>query len=325
MSIRIIGPYKPMGRLHFRIATTLPVFTVDPTITNADLYSDTLFTANPGVYSPAKVVPVYSWKLNGVEISTSKTVTPGAAGTLTLTVTLTNSRGSVTKTLGPLTVAARPPVFTVQPSISPLSATMGTTFTGNKGSATNTATYSYQWLLNGKIIKGQTGLTYVSDGVGSLTFQVTATGPTGIKVVATSAAVTVSASQIVQHAPTWDTQPGLLGTFAEGTGINVQVQASDVENNIASYAVTGGTLPGGLSLDPFSGAIAGTLAEVTADTSYSFEITVTDRTNLTLKGTFKINVSNVKTTVVWDTPNDQPVVDTAPGQPVSMNVGAQSS
>jgi hypothetical protein len=103
------------------------------------------------------------------------------------------------------------------------------------------------------------------------------------------------------------------------------LEADDVENNISTYTVTGGMLPNGVSLNTFSGLISGELAEVDKDTSYTFEITVTDRTQLVLKGNFTINVSNVKTTVTWNTPNDQPVSNAAPGEPVNIYMGAQSS
>lgn len=323
MSVRIIGSYKPMGRLRFRIATTLPVFTVDPTITNVDLYSDSVFTANKGTYSPAKIVPTYSWKLNGVEIGTGPTVTPGAAGPLTLTVTLTNSRGSVTRTVGPLAIVARPPAFTTQPSISPAGGPMGTVFTGNPGVATNATTITTAWYLNNTLINGVTGNTYTGDGVGSLTFRVTATNASA-STSAVSAAVNVTDAPIPKTAPKFTNAPGLLGTFAEGSAVNIPIMATDAENNIATYSITGGALPGGLSMDMFSGVISGTIAEVIQDTVFTFEITVTDRTNLSTKGTFTINVANVKTTVTWQTSNDQPVADTAPGQPVNINLGATS-
>lgn len=215
------------------------------------------------------------------------------------------------------------PRILTQPSISPATAAMGSTFTGTDGTFSAATVTKREWLLNDRVVNGATGKTYISDGTGKLVYRVTAVGRGGT-LTAVSAPVTITASQVVQHAPTWRTRPGLLGTYPEGSSVSIPLQADDVEGNIDTYAITGGTLPNGLSLNIFTGLLAGTLAEVEQDTSYTFEITITDRTQLTLKGNFTINVANVKTTVTWVTPNDQPVVDTAPGQPVNMNVGAQS-
>lgn len=324
MSVRIIGPYKPMGRLRFRIATTLPVFTVDPTITNADLYSDSVFTANKGVYSPANIAPTYSWKLNGVEVGTGPTIKPGKVGSLTLTVTLTNSRGSVSKTTSPLTIVARPPAFTTQPSISPAGGPMGTVFTGNPGVATNATTITTAWYLNNILINGVTGNTYTGDGIGTLTFKATATNASA-SVSAVSPGVSVTEAQIPKTAPKFVTAPGLLGTFAEATAVNIPIMATDAENNISTYAITSGAIPGGLTIDPFTGIISGTIAEVIQDTVFTFEVTVTDRTNLSVKGTFTINVANVKTTVTWNTDNSSDLVAPAPGQTVNTSVNATSN
>jgi hypothetical protein len=217
-----------------------------------------------------------------------------------------------------------PPQFLTQPTITPQGGAMGTVFTGNDGEIRAATITKREWFLNDKLINGATTNTYTSDGTGSLTYKVTAVGK-DTTITAISSPVTITPSQVVQHAPTWRTRPGLLGTFAEGSSVSIPLEADDVENNISTYTITGGMLPNGVSLNTFSGLISGELAEVDKDTSYSFEITVTDRTQLVLKGTFTINVSNVKTTVTWNTPNDQPVSNAAPGEPVNIYMGAQSS
>lgn len=324
MSVKLIGKYTPGGRIKIRRAALPPVFVTNPTISHADLYSDSTYTAQDGTFNPANAIVSRKWKLSGMVIGTGGTVVPNTSGSLVLEVTISTSAGKVTLSSDPLTIIVRPPVFTVQPSISPTNAQMGTLFTGNDGKATNFSTITRQWFLNGFAINGQTGPTYLSDGTGSLTVKVTAVGPGGT-VTATSPAVTITASPVVQHAPEWKVQPGLLGTFAEGSSVNIPLQATDQENNISTYAVTGGTLPGGLVIDMFSGVISGTLAEVTTDTSYKFEVTVTDRTNLSVKGQFTINVANVKTTVTWNTDNSSDLVAPAPGQSVNTSVNATSS
>jgi len=216
------------------------------------------------------------------------------------------------------------PSFETLASITPTSGQMGTTFTGVDPIVRNAVIINRAWLLNGVVVPNQTLNTYLSDGTGSLVYRVTARGQGGT-VVSSSTPVTVTANPAKQNAPRWITQPGLLGTFAEGSSISIPLQASDQDNNIASYSITGGTLPNGTSLNMFDGLLSGTLAEVASDTVYTFEITVTDRTNLKLVGSFSINVANVKTTVVWNTDNDQSLASPAPGEPVSVSLGASSS
>lgn len=325
MSIRITGRYIPVGKIRMRKAiVAAPEFLTQPSIQHADNYVGTVFTAVPGTFTPANATVSLRWLLGGVQVGTGLTYTPNAAGNLVLEVTLSNSGGTVKVSTAPLAITFKAPVFTVQPSISPAGGQMGTTFTADDGVIQNATTVTRQWYLNNVLINGATGTLWVSDGTGSLTVKITAVGPGGT-IVATSPAVTVSPTQVVQHAPVWRTQPGLLGTFAEGTSVSISLQADDQENNIASYAITGGEMPNGLSIDMFNGMISGTLAEVVKDTSYSFEVTVTDRTNLSIKGTFTINVSNVKTTVTWETDNSTPLAQPAPGEPVSVQMGATST
>lgn len=83
------------------------------------------------------------------------------------------------------------PVFVVQPSISPTSGQVGTTFTANDGQASNATSYSRRWLLDGTSIG--TGTTVVPVVAGSLVLEVTAENVAGM-VTATSQAVTVAAT-----------------------------------------------------------------------------------------------------------------------------------
>lgn len=325
MSIRITGRYIPVGKIRMRKAiVAAPEFLTQPSIQHADNYVGTVFTAVPGTFTPPNATVSYRWLLGGVQVSTATTYTPVAAGSLVLEVTLTTSGGTVKVTTAALVIIFRPPVFTVQPSISPNGGTMGTTFIGQDGTYSNATTVVRQWLLNGQPINNQTTNNYVSDGTGSLTYRITLTGQGGT-VSATSPAVTVTASVTPQHAPRFTVAPGLLGTFAEGSSVSIPIPAADDENNIQTFAITSGQLPGGLVIDMFSGVISGTLAEVTQDMSYDFEVTVTDRTNLSVKGTFTIKVANVKTTVTWQTDNSQSLAMPAPGQPVNVSMGATSS
>lgn len=124
--------------------------------------------------------------------------------------------------------------------------------------------------------------------------------------------------------PTWTTQTGNLGAFAEDTDISIPITAEDPDNNIVKYEVIAGALPGGAVLNMTTGVISGRLAEVTEDTIYSFTVKVTDSTDLSITGNFSISVANTKTTVVWQTDNSQTLAEPAPGEPVNITMQAKS-
>jgi len=199
---------------------------------------------------------------------------------------------------------------------------MGTTFTGDDGAVHAASITTREWVLNGVVIDGQNTNTYVGDGTGDLVYRVTAVGRGGT-VVGESSPVTITSIPTKLNPPEWQTLPGLLGTFAEDSSVSIPVQATDEDNNISTYEITGGELPPGLSINMFTGLISGHIAEVTQDTTFTFTVKVTDRTDLSITGEFSINVANVKTTVTWDTESGT-VSDTAPGVPINIKLGAQS-
>ena len=324
MGIRITGRYIPSGKLRFRRSLIAPIFASLPSITHPNLLATSTFTAVTGTVLPANAVITRRWLLNGTEIGTGETIVPNAPGSLVLEVTASNSAGSVTETTAPLVLTFPVPTFTVNPSISPNGGPMDSIFTGNDGTFANGEVTSRLWLLNGEVINGATENTYIPDGMGPLIYRVTITGPGGT-LTRSSSPVTVTAVPEKLNPPTWNMQTGNLGTFAEGTSISIPLLAVDSENNIQKYEVTSGALPNGTSLNLMTGMITGELAEVVADTVYTFTIRVTDRTNLTLTGTFSINVANVKTTVLWETDNETSLAEPAPGEPVSVTLEASSN
>lgn len=189
----------------------LPVFVVQPSISPSSGVVGATFTATDGTASNATGY-TRRWLLNGSAIGTGSTVTPNATGTLTLEVTATGPGGtSAPATSSGVTVsaAATPaPVFSTQPSISPSSGAVGTTFTANDGAASNTTGYTRRWLLGTTAIG--TGTTVTPNASGSLTLEVTATGPGGTK-QATSSAVTVAAAPTPTPSPIAFTSFGALG------------------------------------------------------------------------------------------------------------------
>lgn len=104
------------------------------------------------------------------------------------------------------------PVFSVQPSITPTSGTVGTEFTADDGEASDTTSYTRRWLLDD--VEIGTGTTVTPEAAGSLALEVTATGPGG-STVATSDPVTVSA------VPTPTPSPAFRGGMGFGIGIGL--------------------------------------------------------------------------------------------------------
>ena len=95
-----------------------------------------------------------------------------------------------------------------------------------------------------------------------------------------------SALLTVSDAPAWQTAAGSLGNVNNGGSISFTVTATDA----TSYAVTSGSMPGGASLNPSTGAITGTESGSTATTTYNFTITATDAQGQTAARAFSITV-----------------------------------
>ena len=323
MSIKFTGRYVPGGVLKIKRGLIAPVFSILPSITYTKLETGSTFTANPGTFTPANSDVTYSWKINGTEVGVGSVFVPVTSGNLNLTVTVSNGAGSVSHNTPSLAIIFPAPTYTVDPSISPNSAPMGTLMTGNDGTFTNGIVTARAWLLNNVPLSGATQSTYIPDGIGNLTYRVTVTGNGGT-ITRTSSPVTITSVPDKLNAPTWNMATGNLGTFAEGSSISIPLLTSDPENNVQSYEVVNGALPNGVTLGLMNGVISGSLAEVTEDTIYVFTIRVTDRTNLTLIGNFSISVANVKTTVTWQTSNTADLANPAPGQPVTVKLEATS-
>ena len=91
----------------------------------------------------------------------------------------------------------------------------------------------------------------------------------------------------VNDKPIWSTAAGSLGTFGLGS-VSIQLSATDEENNSLTYSLVSGTLPTGLSLSS-SGLISGTNSG-TANTTYSFVVSVSDGINTAQSRSFSMFV-----------------------------------
>ncbi len=166
------------------------------------------------------------------------------------------------------TTATPAPAFTTQPTISPTSGTVGTTFTANNGAATNAAGYTRRWLLSG--ISIGTGITVTPNAAGSLLLEVTATGNGGNTIATTAVTVAAAApAPTPTPAPSWSVQPSISGTPTVGQTLTGN--SGTIANGTVSARQW---LRGGIAI---TGATNATYAVVSADqgTSISFRVTAT--------------------------------------------------
>jgi len=102
----------------------------------------------------------------------------------------------------------------------------------------------------------------------------------------------------VNDRPVWSTAAGSLGSFNEGSSVSATVSATDEEGNPVTYSSS--NLPEWLSLNSSSGALTGTAPSVSADTTYSFNISASDGVNTSSSRSFSLVVSSV---LSWNTPS----------------------
>ena len=99
-----------------------------------------------------------------------------------------------------------------------------------------------------------------------------------------------SALLTVSDAPAWQTAAGSLGTFAAGSNVGtITITAT----NATSFAVTSGSLPGGLTLNSAAtnATITGTESGATSATTYNFTVTATDAEGQTAARAFSIAIT----------------------------------
>jgi hypothetical protein len=91
----------------------------------------------------------------------------------------------------------------------------------------------------------------------------------------------------INASPVWTTTAGTLGTFNEQVSVSLSATATDSDSTITYALASGSTLPTGVSLNASTGAITGTLPDITTDTTYSFIVNASDGLN-TIPRTFSI-------------------------------------
>jgi hypothetical protein len=213
----------------------------------------------------------------------SGTLAVGSAATGPYTTTVTASNGTLS--------SSQTFTWTITPKVSVTAPSAQTNLEGDIVSLQvqaseqgATLTYSAFDLPSGLSINSSTGLisgTVAAGASANSVYDVTVTVSDG----------TYSTSQIFgwtvthgnDHAPVL-TNPGTQANVI-GDSVVLPLTATDSDNDTLSFTETG--LPNGLSINPVSGAISGTLAiDSSASTPYAVTVTVTDGNGGTASQTF---------------------------------------
>jgi hypothetical protein len=242
-----------------------PVITLQPQSLTNILGTDAKFSVTASGAPP----PACQWQFNGAAIS-------GATGTNLLRsavafadaggygVVLTNVVGAVTSTVAVLTVVC--PSVTLNPASLP-SGTAGLSYSQSLGASGGAAPYSYS-VMSGNLPPGLTlsgggVLTGTPAAVGNFSFTVQAEDMNGCS--------GTNAYTLAIGCPAITVGPATLSSGLAGTAYSQSLTASGGLGSY-SFAVTGGTLPAGLSLSG-GGVLSGMPSGIGTN---SFTVTATD-------------------------------------------------
>ena len=208
------------------------------------------------------------------------------AGT-NVTITLNNAGGNETITFASSAAEVKPTFSSITPSTIENTQTTVTIAGGNFVSiplvtAINSTT-------GARVIADEVSFTSATSITAKFTISVDGTyllyieNPDG-NAVQTSAVLTVS------DAPAWQTAAGSLGNFAAGSNVGtITITCTDA----VSFAITSGSLPGGLTLNSAAtnATITGTESGATSATTYNFTVTATDAQGQTAPRAFSIAIT----------------------------------
>jgi hypothetical protein len=312
-----------------------------PTITTTSLPGATVGTSYSQTLQGSAGVKPYSWAVTGGSLPAgltlsssgviSGTPTGPTTGNSTFTVTLTDSELPT-----PQSVSA---TFTINVTASPLAVKTTSLSGGTIGTPYSQTLQAiggitpYNWAITGGSLPA--GLTLNSNGTITGTPTGTFTGTSNFQVTVTDAEIPTPQSTVANLSITITTAPLVVSTSSLPQGVvnssySATLQAS---GGIQPYtwAVSGGSLPGGLTLSP-TGTISGT---PTASGTFSFSVTVTDSETPTAKTTtasLSISVNPALTITTASLPGatigvsyNQTLVATGGIQPYSWALATGSS
>ncbi|MCR6712934.1 MAG: hypothetical protein NVV57_09690 [Demequina sp.] len=220
--------YNAVSKPSDSLAVPLLPFTTapEPTVTGTAAAGQVL-TAVEGTWSPAATF-TYQWKRNGTNIggATGKTYTATQAdATNNLTVTVTGSATGyqpTSKTSVAVPIVATPFTSAPAPGVTGTHE-VGSTLTGNVGTWSPAATFTYAWLRNGDPIPGATGTNYTlveDDGGQYITFTVTGSAAGYATTTRLSGAIVPTG-----HSFTATAAPTITGTFKVGKTLTASTEA----------------------------------------------------------------------------------------------------
>ncbi|MEG8045731.1 Calx-beta domain-containing protein [Sphingomonas aerolata] len=209
-----------------------------------------------------------------------------------------------------------------QPSISPTSGAVGTTFTATDGTVTNGTITGRRWLLGTTAIG--TGTTVTPNAAGSLTRENTAVGTNGETITSTSVARTVSAAS----APSLSLSSAVSKAEGNsGTTLFSWILTLSRDGSTAAYPFSWATAGNGANpadAADFGGAFpAGSGTFAAGETTKTISVLVAGDTAFEPDDTFTLSVTAAGLNTVTSTgtiTND----DAAPSQPTVTLSGAQS-
>lgn len=237
---------------------------------------------------------------------------PTAAGASSFTITATDAYGCSGSRTYSLAVC---PVVTVLPEALP-AATVGKPYSGSFGASGGTGPYAFS-VAAGSLPAGLT----IETSTGKLSGTPTATGTARFTILARDAnGCAGTASYAIEVAcPTLAVTPAVLPSGNAGTFYSAPLTAANGTEPYA-FALSGGTLPAGLSLSS-DGKISGT---PTTAGSASFVVTVTDANRCTSSSTHTITIDPPRCSLITLAPDALPggKVDSAYRASVSATGGA---
>ncbi len=193
--------------------------------------------------------------------------TPAAGGPFDFTITATDSDGDMGSQAFTLTVD---PAIVVSPSSGAFEAVLGTNFS-QALSASGGSGSGYTFAVTGGSLPPWLFLSS-----GTLSGTPAAGGPFSFTISATdSAGGTGSQAYTLTVDPAITLSPTTLPTATVNTAYSQSLTASGGSGTGYTYAVTSGSLPDGLSLDPNLGTLSGTPTDNDGN-PYSFTVTATD-------------------------------------------------